>query len=122
MVVGALLSSSCVSKKSFDELQGQKDELAMKLEKLQADFDATKASQEAEIASLKDANMDLTSQKNALDADLANTKAEMDSKISAVQAEMDDKLDKAIDFLGGLKEKYDKLNDDYTEGVMKNYK
>ena len=38
------------------------------------------------------------------------------------QADMDDKLDKTIDFLSGLKEKYDRMTEDYTEGVMKNYK
>jgi chemotaxis protein MotB len=92
LIVGiGLLTSSCVSKKSFDALQSEKDELAMQLEKLQADFDATKANQDSEISSLKDANMSLSSQKSSLDADLAQTKKDMNSKISAVQADVDDK-------------------------------
>ena len=86
-----LISTSCVSKKSFEALQGEKDELGMKLEKLQSDFDATKASQDSEISSLKEANSNLSSQKSSLDADLIATKKEMDSKIARVQANVDDK-------------------------------
>ncbi len=87
----AFLSVSCVSKKSFDALQAEKDDLSMKLDKLQSDFDATKASQESEIASLKDANSNLTSQKTALDADLKQTKSDFDMKLKEVQASVDDK-------------------------------
>ena len=92
LVLGiALVSTSCVSKKSFEALQGEKDDLGMKLEKLQADFDATKTSQDSEIASLKQANANLSTQKSSLDADLMATKKEMDSKIAEVQANVDDK-------------------------------
>ncbi len=86
-----ILSISCVSKKSFDALQAEKDELAMKLDKLQADFDSSKSSQEAEIAALKDANTNLSSQKTALNADLEKAKSDFDMKLAKVQESVDDK-------------------------------
>jgi chemotaxis protein MotB len=96
----ALLSASCVSKKSFNALQAEKDDLAMKLAKLESDFASTKSTQQTEISSLKDANSNLSSQKQALDADLKKTKTEFDSKITQVQSSVDDKQ-KQLDELKG---------------------
>ncbi len=91
IVASLIMASSCVSKKSFDALQGENEDLAMKLEKLQADFDATKANQESEIASLKDSNTTLSGEKSSLDSDLAKTKKEMKEQIMAIRADVDDK-------------------------------
>lgn len=92
LVLGlSFLAASCVSKKSFNALQAEKDDLAMKLDKLQKDFDETKTAQESEIASLKDANSQLTSQKDALGADLTKAKADFDTQLSTVKASVADK-------------------------------
>lgn len=96
----AIISVSCVSKKSFDALQSEKDDLAMKLDKLQSDFDASKTAQEAEIMSLKDSNSSLTSQKQALDADLKKTKTDFESQITEVKSSVDDKQ-RQLDALRG---------------------
>lgn len=87
----ALITVSCVSKKSFDALQAEKDELAMKMDQLQKDLDASTAEQQAEIASLRESNSSLGTQKNALDAELAKTKREIETKLSNVQTSVDDK-------------------------------
>ncbi len=87
----ALISVSCVSKKSFDALQAEKDDLAMKLEQLQKDLDETTQTQQAELASLRESNTTLTSQKNALDAELAKTRRDLETKLTDVQTSVDDK-------------------------------
>ena len=91
LFLGVAILSSCVSKKSFDALQAEKDDLGMQLDKLQADFNAAKASQDAEIASLKDANSNLSSQKSALNSDLDKAKSDFDMKIAKVQESVNDK-------------------------------
>lgn len=85
------ISVSCVSKKSFDALQAEKNDLAMKLEKLQSDFDANKMTQEAELKSLKDANANLTSQKQALNSDIEKVKGDFETKMSTLKSSVDDK-------------------------------
>lgn len=91
MAVIALSLASCVSKKNFDALQAEKDDLSMKLDKLQADFDSSTATQQEEINQLKDANTSLNSDKAALDADLDNVKKDFGKQLQEVQASVDDK-------------------------------
>ena len=96
----ALISTSCVSKKSFNALQTENGELAMKLDKLQSEFDAAKKSQDSEIMSLKDANSSLSSQKQTLDSDLMKTKNQFNSEIAAIKSSVDDKQ-RQLDALRG---------------------
>lgn len=91
LIGAAVLTSSCVSKKTFDALQAEKDDLAMKFEKLEADFASTKESQQAEIASLKEANMSLTNDKNSLNSGLADAKKEFEAKLAEIQGSLNDK-------------------------------
>ncbi len=100
LLVFATLLSSCVSKKNFDALTAEKEEMAMKLDKLQQDFTASKMAQEEEIMKLKEANQSLNSDKATLDADLARVKGDMEKKLSAVQTSVDDKQ-RQLDALRG---------------------
>lgn len=85
------LMTSCVSKKNFDALEAEKNDLSMKLDKLQADFDASSATQQEEIEQLKASNSSLTSDKSALDADLNKVKQDFEMQMKEVKASVDDK-------------------------------
>jgi chemotaxis protein MotB len=82
-----VLMSSCVSKKKFDMLQSEKDDLAGKIEQLESDFNSSKESQKREIESLKSANMSLSSEKEKLGSNMSK----MESQLSQVQSSVDDK-------------------------------
>jgi chemotaxis protein MotB len=96
----AVLTTSCVSKKSFNALQAEKDDLSMKLTKLESEFAATKAAQEKELMELKNSNSTLASDKNVLNANLEKVKGDLDSKISEMQSNVDDKQ-RQLDALRG---------------------
>lgn len=101
LIIGiATLAASCVSKKSFDALQAEKDDLAMKLEKLQTDFDSANENQQQEIAALKESNSSLSTQKDAINADLEKVRGDFESKLSEVQSDVDDKQ-RQLDALKG---------------------
>ncbi len=82
-----LLLSACVSKKSFNAIQAEKDELSSKLAKLEQEFATTKT----DVAALQSSNASLMSDKNALNADLEKTKGDLNTQISAVKSNVDDK-------------------------------
>lgn len=90
-VVMSMLSVSCVSKKAFTALEAEKNDLSMKLDKLQSDFDATTATQTQEIAKLKEANTSLSSEKSTLDADLQKAKSNFEAQLTEVKSSVDDK-------------------------------
>jgi len=90
-ILTGLLLTSCVSKKNFDALQAEKDDLSMKLDKLQADFDASTVAQQEEINQLRESNSSLNSDKAALDADLESVKKDFGKQLKEVQASVDDK-------------------------------
>ena len=92
--------SSCVSKKNFDALQAEKDEMSMKLDKLQKDLAESSAAQKAEITKLKEANTSLSSDKEALDADLTKVQSDLEMKLTKVQSSVDDKQ-RQLDALRG---------------------
>ena len=100
VVVLALSMSSCVSKKNFDALQAEKDEMSMKLDKLQKDLAESSAAQKAEITKLKEANTSLSSDKEALDADLTKVQSDLEMKLTKVQSSVDDKQ-RQLDALRG---------------------
>lgn len=100
--IGFLLCISCVSKKSFDALEAEKNDLAMKLDKLQTQLTASEQEMQREIASLKQANTSLASEKEALDADLASVKGDLESKLTEVQSSVDDKQRQLDDLRGEI--------------------
>ena len=91
VIVCTILLGSCVSKKSFDTLQAEKDDLAMKLEKLQSEFDQTTQNQASELEALKESNATLTSQKNSISSDLQKAKGDFDNQLAEVKSSVDDK-------------------------------
>lgn len=99
-VLISALSVSCVSKKAFTELEAEKNDLSMKLDKLQADYNASTATQTEELSKLKEANTSLSSDKATLDADLQKTKNEFSSQLDQVKASVDDKQ-RQLDALRG---------------------
>jgi hypothetical protein len=68
--------------------------------------------------------LELSSEGEARLNGLTRSMASMQAKGQGAyeMVDMDDKLDKAFDFLSGLKDKYDNMNDDYTSNVMKDIK
>jgi chemotaxis protein MotB len=86
-VATALMTTSCVSKKKFDMLQSEKDDLATKIEQLETDFKSTSETQKREIESLKSANMSLSSEKDKLGSDISK----MENQLTQVQSSVDDK-------------------------------
>ncbi len=100
VVVAVLFCVSCVSKKSFDALQAEKNDLSTKLDNLQSQFTASEQDMQREMESLKQANSNLSSEKHALDADLAKVKGDLESKLTQVQSSVDDKQ-RQLDALRG---------------------
>jgi len=91
LAIVSVLSVSCVSKKAFTELEAEKNDLSMKLDKLQADFDASSAAQSEEIAKLQASNSSLSGDKASLDADLQKAKADFQTQLAEVKSSVDDK-------------------------------
>ncbi|MDX1701634.1 MAG: OmpA family protein [Melioribacteraceae bacterium] len=90
------LMSSCVTKKKFNELQTEKDELAQQMEQMRTDL-------EGQINELKTQNDQLNTDKSSLNSELSNIKSDLSqtqSKVNMVQADVDDKQ-KQIDDLRG---------------------
>ena len=95
-----ILTSSCVSKKSFDALQAEKDDLAMKLDQLQSDMTTSEANLQQEISSLRTSNQQLAADKEALNTDLNQVKSDLEGKLNDVQSSVDDKQ-RQLDALRG---------------------
>lgn len=99
-VLSIALLSSCVSKKSFEALEAEKNVLAMQMEKLQADFKASEMAMQEELTAIKETNSSLEKDKMTLSSDLEKTKGDFTSKLSQVQASVDDKQNQ-LDALKG---------------------
>ena len=102
ILMGLMLSVSCVSKKSFDALEAEKNDLAMKLDKLQQQMDASEMEMQKEIESLKQSNMSLTNDNQTLESNLASTKGDLESRLTEVQSSVDDKQRQLDDLRGEI--------------------
>ncbi len=86
-IAGMFLFSSCVSKKNFDQLQTEKNELEARMESMRTDF-------EAQLSELKSSNEVLSSDKDNLSKEMASIEKKLqknESKVSEVEFKLKDK-------------------------------
>lgn len=99
------LMTSCVSKKKYDEMQGERDRLSQNLESTQADL------------------KNLEDEKNELMEEYEEVKSDMEDRLSSLQSEYDSAkrdADDATARMAGMEEDYTNLSNS-IDGAFKSY-
>lgn len=82
LIIGAMLATSCVSKKKFNELTAEKDALMSSVEKLESQVNDLSST----VSDLESSNMELEKEKKALDSNLSSMMDKLDTQEKEVAA------------------------------------